>query len=104
MKASLRVAQRKLPEALALLDRAVELDRDKRFHGTLFIARAKALEEFGDFEGSIALLREATPFVDQREEPRLYLCLRHNLAWVLTTAGRHNEAAAMLPEVANPQT
>ncbi len=100
MKASLRMVQRKLPEALALLDRAVELDRDERCRGTLFIARAKALEEFGDFEGSIALLRKAAPFVDPREEPRLYLCLRHNLAEVLATAGRHHEAAAMLPEVA----
>jgi tetratricopeptide (TPR) repeat protein len=100
MKASLRVAQRRLPEGLALLDQAVELDQDKRFHGTLLVARAKALEEFGDFEGSIALLREAAPFVDEAAEPRLYLCLWHNLAWVSTTAGRHEEAATIYPEVA----
>ncbi len=100
MKASLKVAERRLPEALSLLDQAVELDQGCRFRGTLLVARAKALEELGDSKGSIAVLEEAAPFIDATEDPRLNLCRRHNLLWVLTTAGEHEAAAALLPEVA----
>lgn len=99
MKASLRTAQRRLPEALDLLEEASVANRDHLLAGALYVCKAKVLEELGQIEAAISLLEAAAPFVDQERDPRLYLCLRHNLLWLLATAGRYEEARGLLPEV-----
>jgi transcriptional regulator with XRE-family HTH domain len=98
LKSSLLRAERKLSEALDLLNRALAVGEPST-RGRLLIKKAKVLEEQDDLDAAIAILKEATPFVDERRDPRLWLCVRHNTLWCLTTAGRHQEAEALLPEV-----
>jgi hypothetical protein len=37
--------------------------------------------------------------VIEERDPRLVLCLKHNLVWFLPSAGLHQEASILLPEV-----
>ena len=99
LKASLRRDQRRLPEALKLLDRALATDERKAYTGHLLIKRAKTLEEMGELETAIAVLQEAEPFTKSEKDPRLFLCLKHNLADYLSKVRRYAEAESLLPEV-----
>jgi tetratricopeptide (TPR) repeat protein len=104
LKASLRIAQRRFPEALQLLDDAIELFlngeyRDSHLAGRSLISKAFLLTEKGDAEPAIQALKKANGLIDPEREPRLLLCLRHNLADNLSKAGRHREAAALLPDL-----
>lgn len=107
LKASLRIAQRRLPEALSLLDRLFTLHTDGRrseyqdihMAGRTLVKKAIALAEMEEAESAIELLREAEPLVDARRDPRLLLCLRHNLLWNLTTIEEFGQAKALLPGV-----
>ncbi|HET9227757.1 MAG TPA: helix-turn-helix transcriptional regulator [Thermoanaerobaculia bacterium] len=98
LKASLRRGQRRLPEALELLDEALAASGPE-LKGHLLINKAKVLEEQDDLDRAISTLEEAEPQIDREREPRLWLCARHNRMWCLTTAGRHQEAEELLPEV-----
>jgi transcriptional regulator with XRE-family HTH domain len=98
LKASLRRAERHLSEALNLLDRALAA-KEHGMRGRLLINKAKVLEEQDDLEAAIATLKEAAPFVDERHDPRLWLCLRHNLLDYQSKVGCFQEAEALLPEV-----
>lgn len=107
LQASLRIAQRRLPEALELLDRAYSIyvqarhpeHRDSHLSGRVLLSKALAVAEMGDPEQSIALLSEAGFQVDPERDLRLVLVLQHNLLWNLTTVGRYSEAKALLREV-----
>jgi tetratricopeptide (TPR) repeat protein len=117
LKGSLRRAQRRLEEAETLAGEALALYResgDEHGVGATLIKQAKILEERGEPDRAVALLEEAARLAsiarlgstagdtDSREAGkrlRLLLCARHNLAFLLTTAERHAEAAALLPEV-----
>jgi hypothetical protein len=50
-------------------------------------------------EKSIELLKRAEAMVKIERDPRLVLCLRHNLVWDLTSIERHEEAARRLSGV-----
>jgi tetratricopeptide (TPR) repeat protein len=106
-EASLRIAQRRFPEALKLLDRMFALHatgrtelRDAHLAGRALVKKALAWHEMEEPERAIELLRQAEPLVDADRDPRLLLCLRHNLLWELTTLEGYGQAEAMLPEVA----
>src|SRR5262249_181618 len=99
LKASLRRDQRRLPEALELLDRALVADERGSYTGHLLIKRAKTLEEMGELEAAITVLPEAEPFTHSEKDPRLFLCLKHNLADYLSQAHRYEEAESLIPEV-----
>ena len=104
LKAPLRTAQRRFPEALKLFDDAVELylhgeHRDPHLAGRSLVAKAGALIEQGDTESAIQSLKKANGLIDPKREPRLLLCLRHNLADNLSKAGQFQEAAALLPDL-----
>lgn len=106
LKASLRIAQRRFPEAMELLSEVIEAytERDPEFRdlhlaGRAMLQKALAMGQMGAPESAIRLLREAREFVDPVREPRLLFCLDHNLLASLTSAGRYKEAAAFLPEV-----
>jgi transcriptional regulator with XRE-family HTH domain len=99
LKASLRNAQRRLPEALELIEQALELSSGEADRGRLLIKKSKIVEETGDLPAAIALLQEAEPFIDPKADPRNMLCLRHNLADYLSKLGRFEEAEALLPSV-----
>lgn len=98
LKASLRTTQRKLPEALDLLKQALAIG-EPDMKGRLLIQKARVLEQQDDLDAAIATLKEAAPHVDQRRDPRLWLCLRQNMLLYLSMAGRHEEAESLLPEV-----
>ena len=102
LKASLRISQRRLPSALFLLDQALQIsqEREDGQTGRLLIKKAKTLEEMGDLDRAIELLQRAEPFIEPERNSRLELCLRHNVMDLLSKAGRFQEAAALLPEVA----
>lgn len=97
--ASLRRSQRRLPEALVLIERALALDTAGRFTGRLLVNKAKTLEEIGDIETAIHVLQEALPSIEASQDPRLLLCLRHNLVDYLSKSERFEEARAELPNV-----
>jgi tetratricopeptide (TPR) repeat protein len=106
LKASLRKDQRRFDEALALVDEVVGIylagdpeTQDFHMAGRAFVLKAKILEEMGNLEGAVALLREASPLIDLEREPRLLLCVQHNLLDYLANLGRPEEARAMLPRV-----
>lgn len=108
LKASLRIAQRRFSEAFVLLDRlfAIHTRSDRREHkddhlaGRALVKKALALSEMNEPEQSIELLERAEGMLRMERDPRLVLCLRHNLLWDLTTVERHEEAASRLPGVA----
>lgn len=104
LKASLRLAQRRFPEAFKLLAGAVELflhgeHRDPHLAGKSLILKAGAHIEQGDTESAVQALEQANGLIDPDREPRLVLCIRHNLVDNLSKMGRHREAADLLPEL-----
>jgi tetratricopeptide (TPR) repeat protein len=106
LEASLRRDQRRFTEALDLLDRVVTAYRDgdpeiRDLHlaGRALIKKAYTFDQMGEAGRALQCLEEAAPLVDAARDPRLFLCLRHNVVWSLSTLGRHQEARALAPEV-----
>ena len=106
LKASLRMAERRLPEALNLLDQAVALllegqpeHRDRHLAGKSLIKKAAVLIEMGSPDSVIQVLKKANGLIDPERDPRLVLCVRHNLVDYLSKMARHTEAAALLPDL-----
>jgi tetratricopeptide (TPR) repeat protein len=106
LKAPLRLAQRRFPEAIKLLDQAVALylegepeQRDPHLAGRSLVSKAGALIEMGESEAALQTLRRAAGLIDPGRDPRLVLCIRHNLVDNLSKMGRHKEAADLLPEL-----
>ncbi len=104
LKAPLRTAQRRFPEAIKLFDAAVKLflegeHQDPHLAGRSLISKALLLTEMGETELAVETLRKANGLIDPDRDPRLLLCIRHNLADNLAKAGDHEEAAAHLPEL-----
>src|SRR6185295_5537721 len=97
LEASLRRAQRRLPEAMKLLDRALEWNKGPAA-GRILVKMAKTAEELGDYPAAVEALRRAVAVVDPEDEPLLF-SIRFNLAAYLIILGRHSEAALLLPEV-----
>ncbi len=98
LEASLRTSQDRLPEASALLDRALAGDPGA-LRPNLLIKRARVLEWGGDYEGALATLRQVGLLSPDQTEPRLVWMLRFHPAWNLTHLGRYAEAEALLPEI-----
>ena len=99
LEASLRRAQRRFADADSLLRRAIAIYRhagERHLLGESILKRAFVLKERGEPEPAIALLQEADGLIDRRQDPRLELCARHNLADWLTEAGRFLEAQGVL--------
>jgi tetratricopeptide (TPR) repeat protein len=98
LEASLRREQRRLPEALWLLDRALAMSTDEEATARALIKKAKTLEEMDDYVGAVETLREADRILPAGDS-RLFLCLRFNLLENLSQTGRFAEALPMLPGV-----
>jgi tetratricopeptide (TPR) repeat protein len=106
LKASLRRDQRRFAEALLLLDEAITgylrgdpEYRDTHLAGRALVKKAYVFNHMAEPEQAILALREAERLVDVDRDPRLFLCLRHNLLDNLSSAGRFQEARDLLPEV-----
>lgn len=106
LKSTLRNDQRRFGEAHTLVDRAIaaylEGDpefRDPHLAGRALIKKSYVFTQMGEYGRAVLTLREAERLVDPDREPRLFLCLRHNLMDNLSSAGRFEEARELLPEV-----
>jgi tetratricopeptide (TPR) repeat protein len=73
--------------------------RDLHLAGQALVKKAYALEQRGEVHRAIPILREAGSMIVEERNPRLALCLKHNLILVLAAAGQHQDAAAELAEV-----
>ncbi|HEV8580944.1 MAG TPA: helix-turn-helix transcriptional regulator [Thermoanaerobaculia bacterium] len=98
LTASLRRDQRRFSEALDLLDRA-RAAAPEESHGRILLKKAATLQQEGETERAIEVLREASPLVDGRREPRLRFGLLFNQATSLCDLERHAEADLLLPAV-----
>ena len=90
----------------SFLDQSVNLfldgppeHRDPHLAGRSLIKRAAVLIEQGESESVIQALKKANGLIDPARDPRLLLCIRHNLVDNLSKMGRHTEAAALLPNL-----
>jgi tetratricopeptide (TPR) repeat protein len=105
LKSSLRRAQRRLDEAMRLIEQSLSIYRQhgapdgelNEEMGVALLKRGKILEELGNEDEAIASLREAVRIADRRS--RLGLYARQNLALSLALAGRFEEAEQSLLEV-----
>jgi tetratricopeptide (TPR) repeat protein/transcriptional regulator with XRE-family HTH domain len=97
LDASLRRDQRRLREALALLDEALVIDGWGETP-TLLMSKAKVLEELGQYDSAIALLIRAASQLDREREPRNLFVVQSLLALNLCHLGRHAEAERSLAE------
>ena len=97
--ASLRLAQRRLDEALALADKAysvsVQILEDRRAARAL-LQRATILEHQDQLSEAMDSLAKATELIDPSEDPHLALLAAHNLAALKTQLGHLLEAQALL--------
>ncbi|HEY8021215.1 MAG TPA: hypothetical protein VIH93_08945, partial [Thermoanaerobaculia bacterium] len=102
LKCSLRRAQRRFEEALALANEALDLYLETSTgHGVakMLLQKSKILRELGDVEAAIDLLERESGAIDPITEPRLYIYARFNLLDNLTQAERYEDAEKLLPEV-----
>jgi tetratricopeptide (TPR) repeat protein len=100
LEASLRRAQQRFPDSLALLDQARRLaDDDDLAVGRILLKREHVFERLGDLATALATLQEAAPRVEAGGDLRCRFALRFNTADVLCQLDRPVEAAALLPEV-----
>jgi transcriptional regulator with XRE-family HTH domain len=98
LEASLRKDQRRLPEALELLARASRMPGlNAVTRARILIKRANVLKWQEDFEGALAVLREAAPAIEGSRDLRLIWILRCSLATNLCHLDRAAEALELLP-------
>lgn len=102
LKSSLRRAQRRFDEALALVDQVLVFRRERAdAHGVGkgILQKAQILSEMGRLEDAIQLLRQSPSEIDPVRESSLFAYARYNLLCGLTLAGRYEDADQLLPEV-----
>lgn len=98
LEASLRLSQRRLPDASQLLDRTIHLARSSRARGRILLLRAKILEEQGDSAAALACLEQAEPHVVEAGEPYHLFTLALTRLVNLVNLGRIGEAAQGLED------
>ncbi len=96
LEASLRRDQRRLDEALALLDEAVAVGRSPE---RALIKKGFTLELMGEYERAVETLLRAAPLVDRQADPLLWYNQRFNLAVNYCHLCRCSEAADLVPPV-----
>jgi tetratricopeptide (TPR) repeat protein len=96
LEASLRRDQRRLGEALSLLDQAAAVGRNPE---RALVNKGFALEVLGEYERAVETLLQAEPLVRRGGDSRLLYMLRFNLAVNYCHLDRYREAAELLEEV-----
>ncbi len=100
LEASLRRAQQRFEESLALLEEARKLvEHDDLAVGRILLKREHVFERMGDFAAALHVLDEAAPRIEAAGDRRLRFLLCHKTALNLCHLERFAEAAALLPEV-----
>lgn len=101
LMASLRRAQRRFDDALRLLSRAVELflgHGERHRAGRSLLNLSTVYNYMGRSEDCVPVLIKAVGLIDSDRDPRLLLCARHNLIFVLAELGRFTEAQRLYLE------
>jgi transcriptional regulator with XRE-family HTH domain len=96
LEASLRRAQRRFPEALALLDEAASVGRSPE---RALLKKGYTLEVMGEYEQAAETLLRVAPLVSQKGDPRLEKIRSGNLALIYCHLGRFAEAAELANQV-----
>jgi tetratricopeptide (TPR) repeat protein len=99
LEASLRRDQRRFPDALRLLDRALALANTEAEVSSVFSSQAATLELMGEHKLALEAIEKAIPFVNRKHEPRLFWVLLFNRAVALCHLGQYSEASELLPTV-----
>jgi tetratricopeptide (TPR) repeat protein len=100
LRASLLHDERRLPEALDLLDQALKLGpRGPAARARIFIKKAKVYEELKQPELALGFLEQAEPLLDQEPDPLLVYSHRSILLVNLWLAGHAEEAERRLGKV-----
>jgi len=99
LEASLRRAQRRFPEALARLDRALVLAPDDLARGRILLNQAGVLEQAGEPVQAVVALREALRLGEANPDPRFRIGVLFNLAVNLLHLERPAEAEPLVGEV-----
>ncbi len=95
LKASLLRDQRRFDESLKLLRRAVDLflsHGERHRAGRSLVNSSTVCNYMGRSEDCVSILMKAIELIDPERDPRLLLCTRHNLVFVLSELGRFPEA------------
>jgi tetratricopeptide (TPR) repeat protein len=93
--ATIRWEQRRLPEALRLIEKALAADT-RGLRGKLLLTKAQILGELGDIEASTEALQKAIRYVDEEQEPRTALGILCEYLVNLCWQGRAVDAAMRL--------
>lgn len=96
LEASFLRDARRFAEALARLDRALDLSPSAGRMANILLKRSSICEQMGDCDGSIAALRQAAPLVDSTSQPRQLWLLCFNLGVNLSHLGRHAEVVPLI--------
>jgi len=96
LEGSLRRAQRRFDEALALFDEAVRVGRSPE---RALIKKGFTLEVMGEYERAVETLLRAAPLLDRKAKPRLWYNQRFNLAVNYCHLGRYSEAMELVDMV-----
>jgi transcriptional regulator with XRE-family HTH domain/tetratricopeptide (TPR) repeat protein len=99
LKASLRRDERRLAEAIALLDSALAVRQNPEAAGRILIMKALTLEKLGEYEVALDALRQASPWIEGEGSPRLRFSLKFNLLVNLCHTGRFAEGASIMDDV-----
>lgn len=101
-RASFLRDQRRFPEAIEAIDRAIATYReaeDDHLAGRSLAKKAIIYRDWRQPEKAIPVVEEAIALIDPSRDRRLVLSTRQNLVTYLTEAGRPWEARRLLPEV-----
>jgi len=100
LEASLRREQRRFPEALELLDRAMaKCGGNPAAMARCLLKKERTFEAMGDIMAGLDALAQAAPYIQESRDPHLLFAHRFNTAADLCHLQRFDEAAEWLPEI-----
>ena len=102
LHSSLRRAQRRLEEALGILNEALEMYRrieNSQGVGKVLLQKAKILEEMGDLGAAVEILKDIPSEIDPARHPELLRYARFNLLGCYILNRQYKAAQDLLPEV-----
>jgi transcriptional regulator with XRE-family HTH domain len=100
LEASLRRAERRFSESLALLDRArTASEGDPIAAARILLKKEHVFNQMEDIHSALQALAEAAPLVEVSGKPRQIFALRFNMADDLCHLERYDEAAGLLQQI-----
>jgi tetratricopeptide (TPR) repeat protein len=96
LEASLRRDQRRFPEALRLIERALAVAPGES-KGRILIKKSSVLEQSGEIAKAVATLDVAAPLIENNGDPEESWMLRFNRGVLLCHLGRFSDVEEALP-------